>query len=107
LADLDFATLASVLDGLNDAVVLFDEGDIVRAANASARALYGRPGQALVGARASEILDIDVDEDGEAISQAWFQAGFWSGEVQRAAGDGRALILEVRRSRLQALGGSS
>jgi len=93
---LNLEALVVALDGLNDAVVLYDENGLVRAANQSALALYGSVDRPLLGAPAADVLG-PLDHP---VREALGAGRAWNGEMTRTSGAGAELSVEVRISRL-------
>lgn len=99
---LDLEAFAGALDGLSEAVVLYDDKGRIRACNQMARALYGRPDQTLIDSAAADVLGTSplgletMLKSGQA----------WTGQVTRATREGASAVLEAKISRV-VLGGQA
>ena len=93
---LNLEALVVALNGLNEAVVLYDDDGRIRACNQAAQALYGRPGQSLLGAPAADALG-DLTP---AMRAALGEGQAWIGELKRPGAAGDSLVVEAKISKL-------
>ncbi|MEE3627547.1 ATP-binding protein [Nitrospirillum sp. BR 11752] len=92
--------LPSLLQGLNDAVVLYDEAGRLLALNPAAERLYGIVADAAQGRMATDVLGPQDEAARKEIDGALAGGGVWRGDVHRRGAEGTMLILEVSISRL-------
>lgn len=93
---LDLEAIAGALEGLSEAVVLYDDEGRIGACNQVAETLYGRPEQALGDRSAADILGVRPSG-----VEAMLGAGqAWTGAVTRSNGEGASVTLEAKISRV-------
>ncbi|MEA1648034.1 ATP-binding protein [Nitrospirillum sp. BR 11164] len=89
-----------MLQGLNDAVVLFDRAGHVVTLNASAERLYRITASEAVGGPVQKLLPPPDDPTQRAMAADLDAKGTWQGQLTRRDADGGAIVVEVRVSRL-------
>ncbi|TWB71850.1 PAS domain S-box-containing protein [Nitrospirillum amazonense] len=92
--------LTPLLQGLNDAVVIFNSTGQVCAINPAAEGLYGVAGADALGQPVDGILTAQDGTTREAIEGRLAACGSWRGELARRNAQGKALVVEACISRL-------
>ena len=95
----------TLVENLNDAVVVFDEDRVITMWNSAAERIYGWPAEQVVGRSAQEILGTEP-EDGtpEDIMERIVSNGSWHGTLRQRTRDGRRIEVECAASYVPHLG---
>ncbi|MDW8438081.1 MAG: ATP-binding protein [Chloroherpetonaceae bacterium] len=96
---------AKLLEVARDAIIVVDENDVVLFWNSGAERLYGWKREDALGNRKADLLydHIEFKQHFEAQARV-FQDGEWEGELNQRARDGRKIVVQSRRTLLDAIG---
>ena len=92
---------AALLDQARDAILVRDLEDNILYWNRGAERLYGWTAAEAVGRNAGDLFARTQSDDRYEARRIVLEKGEWAGEMQHVAKDGRALIVESRRTLLR------